>query len=114
MAAEMVGEGQTLSAAEDLTVEEALRQVRALCIAGPKYMFSFMDDDGQLLRRFGRTQHLEAWVCATPVTDDGKRDRSQRMIVCPIAVPACATPEERVEREAELRAELERLLADGS
>lgn len=112
MSAKMIRETETIPDPEAISLAGALAQIEALKDDG-LYVVKFIDDDGKVLRRF-RLSGLEAWLAAIPLDEKGERDRSRNQIVCAIAVPGLANPEERQGIEATLLAELEEALSTPS
>lgn len=112
MSAASVTMAETVPTAELLTIKEAYRQVKNLCDPAVAYEIRFMDDDGQILRRFTRTTALEAWITAIPLDEDGHPVRHSNRIVCPIALGPEASKTDRYALEAVLKEQLAALTED--
>lgn len=109
MSAALIDEAAMMPEPSDASAAEAFLAVAELCEDDVVYDVEWFEnpDTGHIVNRFSRNLAAEAWLVATPLNDDGARDRGAQRVVFALAVPGEPRVSDYAPLEQRLRAELE-------
>lgn len=94
--------------AEPFTVEEALVSIRSFLDPDREYKIEWCEfpKESVIVQRFSRRLGSEAWLLATPIGPDGKKERDAGCVACAITIDGAVYPSETAMLEQKLRDDL--------